>query len=235
MEGPHERALVVMGKLPRPGRVKTRLGLAPEVAAELYRAFLLDVFDVAAAALAYRPGRRVFACALEPGAGLGNDPLEEARALAPAGWSVVPQVGEDLGARMRHAWRAGQAKKTLVIGSDLPSLPARRIVDAFDALGPGRVVFVPALDGGYVLVGLTEDTPLLFEGIAWSTPTVLEASRRAAARAGLEVVTLPPQGDVDAPEDLERLRGELSSRSRTAVLLASLGREGRLSGSGGPE
>jgi hypothetical protein len=97
------------------------------------------------------------------------------------------------------------------------------------------VVFVPALDGGYVLVGLTEDTPLLFEGIAWSTPTVLEASRRAAARAGLEVVTLPPQGDVDAPEDLERLRGELSSRSRTAVLLASLGREGRLSGSGGPE
>lgn len=216
------RAVVVMGKLPRPGRVKTRLQLPGEVAARLYRAFLFDVFARVQTALSLRPGHGVFACALEPG-----DTLAEAEALTPDGWTLVVQSGADLGERMRHAWRSGQAKAALVMGSDLPTLPAARIVEAFDALeahGEGRrAVFIPADDGGYVLFGLARDEPALFQGIAWSTATVMETTAAAAEQAGIELIRLASHADVDGPEDLRRVAREAPPDTHTARAIVALG------------
>lgn len=239
-----ERAVVVMGKRPVPGRVKTRLGLPPEAAATLYAAFLRDVFRAVGRALALRPGRAVFAVALEPG-----ETVAVAEGLAPPGWRVVAQEGRDLGERMRHAWRMSQARHAVVMGSDLPTLEPERIVEALDVLergpskaeppraasptlrdgrsavrsGPPLAVFVPALDGGYVLVGLSRDEPALFSGIPWSTSTVMADTARAAERARVPLVRLAPAADVDAPEDLERLRFEVRPDSHTARALVGLG------------
>lgn len=213
-----KRAAVVMGKLPKPGRVKTRLQLPPEVAARLYRAFLQDVFATVDGALLQRPGQAVFACALEPGEG-----LQEAAELAPDGWSVVAQEGEELGARMRHAWRSGEAQQALVLGSDLPTLPAQRLVEAFDVLEEREAaVFVPAEDGGYMVVGMRRDLPALFRGIPWSTPSVMAATEAAAKAANIEIVRLAAHWDVDHPEDLVRLVQVVRPESHTGRALAGL-------------
>lgn len=216
-----EHAVVVMGKLPVPGLVKTRLQLAPDVAAKLYRAFLADVFDHVEAALEARPGRAVFACALGGGA------LSAARALAPRRFDVVPQIGDGLGARMLEAWRAGGARQTVVMGSDVPTLASDRIVEVLDALAVDhpRAAFIPALDGGYPLFGLNAELAPLFEEMEWSTPTVLQETLRRAEAQGIEALTFAAVGDVDEPADLERLRTELEPGSHTFRALIGLGLE----------
>ena len=51
----------------------------------------------------------------------------------------------------------------------------------------------------------------LFEGIAWSTAGVLEATRARARGLGLREHLLPPWYDVDTPADLDRLRRDLGT------------------------
>lgn len=205
--GSLSRAVVVMGKRPHPGRVKTRLvpPLSFDQAAQLYAAFLRDVFALVERAVGAE-ARRVFVCAL--GAG---ESLEEARALAPPGWGVLAQVGDDLGARIAHARAAGGAADVVVIGSDAPAMEPQRIRAAFDRLEEGRraglrrVVIGPTADGGYDLIASSQPEPALLAGIPWSTPEVLAATRRAAATAGISLLELELGWDVDVGADLERL------------------------------
>jgi glycosyltransferase A (GT-A) superfamily protein (DUF2064 family) len=68
-------------------------------------------------------------------------------------------------------------------------------------------VVIPAEDGGYALIGLRTSEPALFSDMPWSTPLVMNETRRRLRTLGLtwhEPVTL---WDVDLPQDLERMRG----------------------------
>ncbi|MBX2811682.1 MAG: TIGR04282 family arsenosugar biosynthesis glycosyltransferase [Myxococcales bacterium] len=210
---------VVMGKAPIPGAVKTRLQLPASVAADLYCAFLWDTCRQVDAAMAQLGGGiRMFACALSD-----NDSVDAIRGLVPKDWILVPQQGIDLGERMRNAWRASPAKATVVMGSDIPTFPSERVVEALNVLHrPSEhsdAVFVPADDGGYMLFGLRQDAPALFEGISWSTPEVMALTEQAAARAGLRITVLKPHYDVDTPADVKRMRSDLDPDSRTARAL----------------
>ena len=60
----------------------------------------------------------------------------------------------------------------------------------------------PSTDGGYYLIGARGPVPELFQGIAWSTPTVLEATRKTAAAQGLSVALLSECQDLDMVNDL---------------------------------
>ncbi len=220
------RAVVVMGKLPRPGRVKTRLttSLSPAQAADLYRAFLVDTFRLVQRATP--TAAWVFACALAE-----QDRLPEAEALVPDGWRVVPQAGDGLGARIDHARETGAADHVLVMGSDSPTLPEARLVEAFEVLaeggegGPAPVVVAPTEDGGYALIGFAAPTPAVLTDIPWSTSEVMAATRAAAARADVPIVELAPTYDVDHPQDLARLAADAHPdlHPATVAALASLG------------
>lgn len=205
-----------MGKIPRPGEVKTRLA-SPAIAVELYRAFLADVFE---AVEAIAGARRVFACA--------GGTVEDAAAIAPAGWTIVLQEGRDLGARMEHARAAADASRVVILGSDAPMMPAERIEEAFAALSSHRAVFGPAEDGGYYLIGMTGPCPELLDDMPWSTDQVMRETRSRAARAGTSIAELAIGYDLDAPADLLRARSDprLPPRSRRAIeaALASLDR-----------
>ena len=142
--------LAVMAKAPRAGLVKTRLcpPLSPDEAAELARAFLLDAVDQVRSVAAARP-----AMAYAP-----VDARAFFHALAPD-FALVAQRGDDLGARLSHAFEdllADGAPGAIVIGSDVPTLPSAVLAAALDRLAGADLVLGPSEDGGYYLIGLRE-------------------------------------------------------------------------------
>jgi len=122
------------------------------------------------------------------------------------GIALARQGGGDLGARMLAAV-ATVAGPCLVIGTDCPALATDHLRATADLLrGGADAVVIPAEDGGYVLIGMHQAQPALFSGMCWSTPDVMDETRRRLRQLGLtwrEPVTL---WDVDVPGDLERLR-----------------------------
>lgn len=250
MTSPASRRLLLFGKIPAAGRTKTRLAplLGAEGAAALYRAFLDD-----AVAMALRvggvsvelwleppapgepgPGRRSALPAGPPGgpgaAGSGGEAARLSRRYG--GIPVRWQEGEGLGARLAtafdRAFREG-AERTMAVGSDHPTLPARLLEEGFEGLARAELVLGPSRDGGYYAIGLSRPAwpraSALFRGIPWSTGEVAARTRARASELGLRAVELAEWYDVDDPEDLELLKRDVSPGSRTARILARLGEE----------
>ena len=74
----------------------------------------------------------------------------------------MAQRGEDLGARLAHAFEdllADGAPGAIVIGSDIPTLPLSVLVAALDRLAGVDLVLGPSEDGGYYLIGLARRAP----------------------------------------------------------------------------
>ena len=114
----------------------------------------------------------------------------------------------DLGERMLHAFedaRAECVEKALLFGTDIPDLEVSHLEHAAHLLDTHDVVFGPATDGGYYLVGLKRPQPVIFEAMPWSTDQVLNQSESLARAAGLTVARIAALCDVDRPEDLARL------------------------------
>ena len=201
-------AIAVMAKAPRAGHVKTRLvpPLTREEAAELYRCLLLDKI-------------------LQVGTLSGVDPYlaytpPEAQAqmasMAPQDFTLIPQVGSDLGDRLHHlsAILLGRGHPgVIIIDSDTPTLPSTYLLDALDRIQNEStdLVLGPAEDGGYYLIGLKRPCWSLFDSIPWSGPSVLSETLRRASAQRLEVATLPTWFDVDTASDLLRLRNDLAT------------------------
>src|SRR5262249_39058401 len=122
------------------------------------------------------------------------------------GVTLASQDDGDLGARMLAAVAAA-AGPCPVIGTDCPAPTTETVRNAADIVGGGSdVVIIPADDGGYVLIGMRKAQPALLSDMRWSTPGVMDETRRRLRQLGLawqEPVTL---WDVDVPGDLERLR-----------------------------
>lgn len=124
--------------------------------------------------------------------------------------AFVPQKHGDLGQRMRAAFRhsfAAGAGKAVLIGCDIPDIDTKLLACAFAALQNSPVVIGPSHDGGYYLIGMDAGVadrlyPLLFAGIAWSTPEVFADSCERLANAAFLPAVLPILRDIDTPEDL---------------------------------
>ncbi|HEX8459731.1 MAG TPA: TIGR04282 family arsenosugar biosynthesis glycosyltransferase [Pyrinomonadaceae bacterium] len=208
-------ALGVMAKAPRAGAAKTRLAppLTHAEAARLSACFLRDTAaNVAAACLesshAARPAARPVAVYTPAGAESAFDEL------LPAGFALLAQRGDDLGARLFNAsvdlLRLG-FESCCLINSDSPTLPRALLTSAVAELArPGRrLVLGPSDDGGYYLIGLKHAPARLFQEIAWSTSVVLAQTIERARDIALDVTLLPAWYDVDDASTLRRLCDEL--------------------------
>lgn len=195
-------ALLLFLKYPEPGKVKTRLArdIGDGVAAELYREsvrmVLEKVRDVSKTSPALSPIVEV-------------TPAEQADAMAEAfsiPWPIVPQVGADLGERMRNAaeraFEAGH-DSVLFLGGDSPTLPAGFLRQAVEAAARELAVG-PAADGGYWTLGMPWFLPEIFRDIDWGTDRVLSQTLQRAREAGLPVRLLPAWYDIDTLDDLRR-------------------------------
>jgi uncharacterized protein len=192
-----KRVVVLLARAPS-AKGKTRLtaGLSPPRARELRERLLLDTLDGARAA-----ELPVTVC-FTP-----DDARDEMRRLAPD-LALTTQRGDDLGARMRHAMNealSAGAESVVLIGSDLPALPATYITEAFDILDSCDLVFGPTEDGGFYLVGGRRTVPDVFSDIDWSGSMVLREVVSQAHRQQLTVGLAREWWDIDRPEDLQRL------------------------------
>jgi rSAM/selenodomain-associated transferase 1 len=129
------------------------------------------------------------------------------RALAKAADAALRlQHGNDLGARMSNAFADtldGQ-RPMLLIGTDCPAQTAADLEAATAALQEADAVIQPAEDGGYVLIGMKQFHPALFEQVAWGSATVLLTTRARAADRRLRLAELPMSWDLDRGEDFDR-------------------------------
>lgn len=124
------------------------------------------------------------------------------------GVALERQPKGDLGARMLAAFKRTQ-RPTIVIGVDCPALTAAHLREAADVLRAGTdAVFLPAEDGGYVLVGLRNPQPDLFSDMPWGTDRVTIETRRRLAHLDLSWREPATLWDVDRPSDVRRLRRE---------------------------
>ncbi len=121
------------------------------------------------------------------------------------GVHLIPQRGEDLGDRQLNAF-IDSAKlgfsKSVVIGTDCPSITTSDICTAFNSVDQGTIALGPACDGGYYLIGSTIPRAELFEKVNWGTGTVFGEVSFNAERIGTDVVKLPGRYDIDRYDDL---------------------------------
>ncbi len=196
--------LIVFAKAPVAGNAKTRLipALGAAGAAALAERLLQHAVAACLAARANGESPAVELCTTPDTRHPAFQRLARARGL------VLSTQGEgDLGARMDRALTRAlsTAQAALLIGTDAPALDSPMLVQAAQALDQHDAVFVPALDGGYALVGLRRPAPQLFHRMAWSTPQVMADTRERARQTGLRWTELPAVADIDLPADLVHL------------------------------
>ena len=191
----HRACLVVFARAPELGRVKSRLAadLGPARALAIYRELTERVID------AVRESADRVVVAYTPA---DAEPVMR-------GWlgdtlAYVPQCDGDLGERMERTLASSLmdgAERVVIIGTDCPTISAGTVAAAFAALDDADVVFGPALDGGYYLVGARDVHPALFRAVPWSSARTLQESLGRAHESGLRVALLPPMQDIDTAAD----------------------------------
>lgn len=194
--------LIVFAKKPEIGRVKSRLaaGIGAVSATAWYRRALTRTIR----RLGGPEGatwRRVLAVA--PDASVHRYPWRQLPGARR--WRVIGQGSGDLGERMARALDIAPPGPAVLVGSDIPDLHAVHVERAFRAVGAGaEVVFGPASDGGFWLVGVARRRHLrLFRHVRWSSAHTL-ADTIAALPKGVEVALVDTLHDVDEAKDLCR-------------------------------
>lgn len=194
----NERALIIFLKYPEKGLVKTRLAqrLDQDFVLELYKHFIVDILktckDVDAdIIIAYS---------------FSNEDLKNT--VLKKDHSYIIQKGNDLGKKMFNAFTEISSKgysRLVIIGSDIPDLPAEIVNNAFITLDNKDAVLGPSKDGGYYLIGLRSEkiVTLIFDDVKWSTPNVLNSTIENLNKANFSWSLLQTWNDIDEYEDLK--------------------------------
>ena len=193
--------LYLFAKAPVPGKVKTRMRthLSDESCAELATEML---FHSVEKITDYWPGFLVLC--VTPSC---DDPSFH-EILRRYGCGIALQIEADLGGRMMHALEQGISASgaAVVMGCDVPQIPARILNQAYAYLQAGENVIGPAEDGGFYLLGLKSHCPALFEGISWGGGShVLDEVLLRSEHARMSMKKLQALRDIDRWEDLKWL------------------------------
>lgn len=222
--------VILMAKEPRPGKAKTRLAtsVGEEAAAQVAKLLLDHAVETIAAVprvakvIQYSPpsGQAWF--------------RRQYRTQNRRDRAFQPQKGSTLGERMYFAFARAfsfHPPPVVMIGSDIPLLRPEHIGSAFAVLSrkkdPVDVVYGPADDGGYVLIGFRKFRPEVIRelccDVTMSAETTLAESLDIAEKRGLSVHQLEQLPDVDTLDDLEALMEvEADGNERLAGLQARL-------------
>jgi len=192
------RVLGVFAKYWAAGQVKTRL--AKQIGCQAAAAFYREMLGTTLRRLEHAPADRRIVVYWPP------ESQSAFQSLAPA-WKLTVQDNGDLGQRLSSYFQ-GQFEAggttVMALGSDCPHVPLDTIRQAWEHLQATPILWGPADDGGYYLVGLRKELPHLFHSIPWSSQQVLDTSRQRVQELGLVDQLLPPLSDIDNWDGLQR-------------------------------
>jgi hypothetical protein len=209
------RHLVVMARMPQAGRVKQRL--AREIGATMAARFYRSLLGEQLRRLEKDPRWRLWLF-VTPDTELAHPAWHPGR-----GFNVKGQGQGDLGERMKRPFRVLPPGPIVLVGSDIPLMRPPHIWRAFRLLGRHDLVFGPASDGGFWLIGARRSRPLparLFEGVRWSTAQTL-VETLATIPSHVSVALADTLDDVDDAADYRRYRAAASFRSASSVRTAA--------------
>ncbi len=116
------------------------------------------------------------------------------------------QKGSNLGNRMVHALIDGHnsnpGESILLIGSDCLDLTETHLIQANESLTQHDLVFLPSLDGGFAMIGCRNINRSIFDGVKWSSETVLQQALANAGKLNYRVDLLETVRDIDTLDDL---------------------------------
>ncbi|ADJ25713.1 Protein of unknown function DUF2064 [Dehalogenimonas lykanthroporepellens BL-DC-9] len=202
-----QACVLMMCRLPIPGRVKTRLaaGLGADQATAIYSRCVETLF-AAVDELQLHIEKRIYAASAADAPGL--------RRWSGHRYAVVIQPEGDLGARLEKgfadAFKAG-FKKVIITASDVPAIDTAILEQALNGLNDSDIVIGPSPDGGYYLIGLRRDAPKLFKDIPWSSGEVLAATSARAKELGMSIHRLTELADIDTVDDWREFEKGLSA------------------------
>lgn len=193
-----DACIAMFAKAPVLGKVKTRLipALGEQGALDLYLSLLQGQMQVLNSSKL-------------SSIQLWVDENPEHPAFSQFKGEIKVQKGKNLGDRMADAAQSvlSHFKAVLIIGSDCPDIDEVYLEQALTSLydKASDIVLGPAMDGGYVLIGMKQANANLFQGIAWGTETVRRDTLKLISRNKLNLVELPVLRDIDTTEDLKSL------------------------------
>ncbi len=147
--------------------------------------------------------------------------------LGSAAVPVKVQQGGDLGARMGHSLEQVLHKYSLaiIVGSDCPALDMGQLNELIRVLREGvPAALIPAQDGGYVALGLSQFSSVLFQKVDWGTAQVYDQTMARIEELGWSFYGANPLADIDRPDDLVQLRDY--DWGRKWLALAPIGERG---------
>ena len=164
--------LIIFTRYPEPGKTKTRLisRLGPQGAAELQRRMTKHLLSTVSGLTTDHPVE------VEIRYDGGSD--DQMRSWLGEDFTLTPQSDGELDERMglafSNAFECG-VNRAVIIGTDIPGITTGILQRAFEALKQCDLVFGPAIDGGYYLIGMhaksfKQALPELFIAIPWGIP-----------------------------------------------------------------
>ena len=215
----------MFAKQPVAGRVKTRLAAdwGDIRAAAIYECFVRDLLNrfgsmgdrrVVGFAPDNDEARQWFGSAADGSLSIANR-INAVTTNVTYNWQLWAQPEADLGGRMAaffDTWCCSDDDRTILIGSDSPSLPASYLDDAWSLLDSHDCVIGPAADGGYWLIGLRGPAGrgrALFDAIEWSSSGVFAQTVERIRERNLKFGLLPVWYDVDSLATVTTLHGHL--------------------------
>ncbi len=189
-------ALIIIAKYPDKDNVMTRLkgSMSDEKRLELYISLLKNTIRK----LKEISGVDTF---------IAYAPPKADEYFSGFGVKLIPLSEGDLGERMFNALNRvlnEGYQKAVLVGIDIPGLTSSIVLKAFELLSYNDVVFGPAKDGGYYLVGIKSPAKEIFKHIQWSTDKTLNQSIERAKQFGYSVALTETFSDIDTIEDVKK-------------------------------
>lgn len=188
-----KEAQIIFVRQPQLGKVKTRIAAAVgnNAALAIYKKLLQHTYEITSPLSC---AKFVFYADAINNNDLWND-----------GYQKLLQANGDLGMRMKAAFKYLFEKgynRICIVGSDCYELTPAIITNAFYLLKTHDVVIGPAKDGGYYLLGMKDGVKEIFDGVEWSTESVLQQTLLNIQEYKHTFTLLQQLNDIDTIHDV---------------------------------
>lgn len=197
-----DAVVLVFAKAPIAGEVNTRL--IPDIGVDAATQLQVELIDLKLKGL-----QKNKLCEIELWCSPDSNHAFFKECKNKYGVTLFSQQGDDLGVRMSLAIKESlkRFKRVVLIGTDAPSLTLDQIEVAVKKLGEENdIVIVPAEDGGYVLIGMSQYCDGVFQLVPWGTDKVFSCTCENIKANNLVSSELDICWDIDRVEDYHRYK-----------------------------